>query len=301
MPAPAPVLSFGALEEQLGGLRWRRKRRDFDSCFYSVDSLDENFIVPGSPLPGYPHMKAVDVAPEQVGDVWNFIGTEYKGFKDPAETWRLFGKVKNSPSEGFDNLTVTIGTKEPGHARFARGANCPTSGDTPTTMPYMWIVDRTDEETDICNEAGEALYEVLNLNLRGLLGYKPYVRRVTTSNNTLAPSDNFIMYDSMNALGEIISGNSSYGSQPHELSLAKILVTDSFVTTSTPPFGGIPGNVTPVDAPAWTTLSFSGVTNYRYYWPHGWRRANIQAEKIPGQSCWAWSVTYENQQQVLPS
>lgn len=302
MPAPAPTLSHGALEEQIGGLRWRLRPRDFDSCFMSIDSAQEDFVKPGSPLPNYPHMRAVDVQPEQVGDVWLFNNTEYKGFKNPAESWRLFARGKNSPSEGFDNLTIQIGTREPGHARFARGATAPMRGDAPPEFPHMWIMDSAEEETEITDANGDAMYSILNLQLRGLLGTKPYTRRVNTASQTLTPAGNWTIYATINALGETVDGLApGITDQPVEISLPKLTVTDSFVTISEPPFGGIPGNITPEDAPDFTFFLFTTYTGVRYYWPKNWRRAAINSEQLPGKSCWFWSVTYEFQQYVLPS
>lgn len=301
MPAPAQIITHGAREEQIGPLRWRLRARDFDSCFMSIDSQQEDYVKPGSPLPGYAHMRAVDVQPEQQGNDWIFNNTEYKGFKDPAETWRVFSQSKNSPSEGFDNISLMIGTREPAHARFARGATAPTKDDVPPEFAHMWIVDRTDDETDIVDMNGRALYSQLQLQLRGLLGPKPYTRRVSTGSQTMTPSGNWLMYDSINDAGEPVTGLLSYGSVPVEISLPKLVVTDSFVTLTEPPFAGIPGNVTPDDAPGFTLFVFTSYTGVRYYWPHGWRRASISSEQIPGKQCWFWSVSYEFQQYILPA
>jgi hypothetical protein len=72
------------------------------------------------------------------------------------------------------------------------------------------------------------------------------------------------------------------------------------VTLTEPPFGGIPGNLTPDDAPTFTDFDFWTTGSVRYHWPFGWRRASITAEKLPGVSVWFWSVVYEFQQKVLP-
>ena len=300
MALPPQTLSHGALEEQIGGLRWKLKPRDFDSCTYSVDSASEDFVVPGSALPSYPHMRAVDVSPEQVGDVWVFNGTEYRGFKSAAETWRKFSVSKASPSEGFDNMAMTIGTREPNHARFSRGATAPTKDDVPPEFPNMFIMDKTDEETDIADTNGSPFYHILNLQLRGLLGDKPFTRRVSCASQTMTPEGNWIIYSTYNEEGEVVTGLSAHGSVPVEISLAKLVVTDSFVTLTEPPFGGIPGNLTPDDAPAFTDFTFWTSGSVRYHWPFGWRRASITAEKLPGVSVWFWSVVYEYQQKILP-
>jgi hypothetical protein len=294
MPAPAQCLSYGALEEQIGGLRWRLRARDFDSCIYSVDSSDEDFVVPGSSLPGYVHMKATDVQPEQVGDVWVFNGTEYKGFKSPTEMWRKFAQTKASPSEGFDNIALTIGTRTPNDAIFARGATAPTADMVSPEFPNMFIMDKSEEDTDVDG------YKILNLQLRGLIGDKPYTRRVSCAAQTITPEGNWTIYSTYNEEGEVVTGLSAHGSVPVEVSLAKLVVTDSFVTLTEPPFGGIPGNLTPDDAPTFTDFDFWTTGSVRYHWPFGWRRASITAEKLPGVSVWFWSVVYEFQQKVLP-
>ena len=300
MPSPAQILTHGAREEQIGPLRWRLRRNDFDSCFMSIDSTNPAFVVPGSPLPDLPHMRAVDVQPEQQGDDWLFSNTEYKGFRDPQETWRIFARSRNSPSEGFDNISLVVGTREPGHARFSRGQTLPQKDDLPTPYPHMWIQDVVEEDTDIQNEAGVVMYSQLNLQLRGLLGPKPYTRRSQCASQTITPDVNWTMYDSINELGETINGWSAEGSRPAEISIAKLVLTDSFVTLTEPPFGGIPGNITPENAPDYTDLTFWTSGSYRYYWPFGWRRASLQSEQIPGRECWAWSVSYEFQQKILP-
>lgn len=300
MPLPAQTLSHGALEEQIGGLRWKLRQRDFDSCIYSVDSSNEDYVIPGSALPSYPHMRAVDVSPEQVGDVWVFNGTEYRGFKSASETWRKFSHTEASPSEGFDNITMAIGTREPNHARFKRGATAPTKDDVPAEFPNMFIMDVSKEETDICDTNGTPFYHVLNLQLRGLLGTKPYTRRVSGAAQTFSPDVNFTIYDTVNEEGETVNGFDEDGAQQVEISISRLVITDSFVTLTEPPFGGIPGNITPEDAPTYTDLDFWTTGSYRYHWPFGWRRAQINAEKLPGVSVWFWSVVYEFQQKILP-
>lgn len=304
MPVTPPaVLAHGAFGE-IGGLKWRLRPNDFDSLIYSCDSANENHIVPGSPCPveGLAHMRAVDVQPEQVGDAWVFSNTEFRGFKNPLETWRKFSRTKNSPSEGFDNISLTLGCRDASLAIFARGSTLPNKEGVPPEFPNMWIMDITEEDTEIQNEAGLCLYPQLGLQLRGLLGPKPYTRRYNGASQTFTPDGTWEMYDSINELGETINGwmELGEGAQLAELSLAKLVMTDSFVTLTEPPFGGIPGNVEPEDAPAYTDLTFWTTGDTRYHWPFGWRRASITSEKLPGKDCWAWSVTYEFQQMILP-
>jgi hypothetical protein len=289
MPLPPAVISFGAVEEQIGGLRWRLRRNDFDSCFYSVDSTNESFVIPGSALPGYPTMKAVDVAADQVGDVWVF-NNEYKGFKATDELWRLFQSSENSPSEGFDNISLSIATRIPEDPLFARGALSPLTGP----HPQMYIMDSAKESTDIPG------YTLLNLQLRGQIGSKPYTRRVNAAAQTFTTQGNWTNVNQVNELGEPLYGWPSEGAQPAEFSIPKLSVSDSFVTTTKPPFAGIPANVTPEDAPDFTEFVFYTYDGYRYHWPYGWRRANVTSEQLPGKSVWFVTITYEFQQKVLP-
>jgi hypothetical protein len=288
MAAPAPSISHGALEEQIGGLRWKLRRNDWDACSFSIDSTNSEFIVPGAAMPGYPNMKAVDVNPTQQGDEWLF-DVEYKGFKDPTETWRQFSRVDSSPSEGFDNVALVIGTKIPNDPFFARGSTLPDDDE----FPNMYIVDRSREVSDVAG------FSVLNLQLRGLLGEKPYTRRVTCNGRTVNTPGNWEMFDSTNNLSEDIDGWPGY-SMLTEFTLANIVVVDSFITTTLPPWAGIPGNVTPDDPPDVTVFSFTTSEPVRWHWPYGWRRVNVQSEQIPGKDLWFVSVTYDNQQLSLP-
>jgi len=289
MPLPPQVISFGALEEQIGGLRWRVRPNDFDSCFYSVDSTNEAFVSPGASMPGYPIMKAVDVAANQLGDVWVF-DAEYKGFKTASETWRLFQQSENTPSEGFDSISLSIATRTPDDPIFARGELSPLAG----AHSQMYIMDVAKEPTEIAG------YTLLALQLRGQIGSKPYTRRVNAAAQTFSPSVNWAMANQTNALGETVYGWPSEGSQPAELSIPKLVVSDSFVTITEPPFGGIPGNAIPADAPDFTEFTFWTTGGYRYHWPHGWRRASINSEQLPGKQVWFVTITYEAQQKILP-
>lgn len=287
MASPVPVISFGALEEQIGGLKFSLRGNDFDACSYSVDSLSDGFVECGDALPGYAKMKAVDVRQEQVGDVWLY-NAEYKGFKNPLESLRVFSRSESSPSEGFDNIVISIATTmDTTHPLLARGAGVPNDD----SYPYMFIVDRTKDVSEVAG------FNVMNLQLRGLLGDKPYTRRVNGNNITMNPEGNWTIYNTYNDLGELING--TLATVPTEFSLAKVTVVDSFVTTSTPPWAGIPGNFTPENAPEVTELSFSA-GSVLYHWPFGWRRANVSTEQIPGQDVWFISVTYEYQQKILP-
>jgi len=289
MPLPPSVINHGAFEEQIGGLRWRLRRNDFDSVFYSVDSPNESFITPGSAMPGYPQMKAVDVATTEMGAYWNFE-SEFKGFKRSDEMWRLFQESENSPSEGFDNIGLVIATRTPDDPIFKRGEVSPLAG----AHANMFIMDVSKESTDIAG------YTQLSLQLRGLIGSKPFTRRVNGAAQTFSPSVNWAMVDQTNALGETVYGWSGDGSQPAELSIPKLVVSDSFVSLTEPPFGGIPGNAIPVDAPDFTEFTFWTTGGYRYHWPHGWRRASINSEQLPGKQVWFVTITYEAQQKILP-
>lgn len=289
MPLPPAVISFGALEEQIGGLRWRLRRNDFDSCFHSIDSLNESFVVPGSSLPDYPTMKAVDVSADQLGDVWLF-NSEYKGFKATDELWRLFQSSENSPSEGFDNISLAIATRIPDDPMFARGSLSPLTGP----HPQMYIMDVSHESTDIPG------YTLLNLQLRGQIGNKPYTRRVNTATQTFSPSAPWSAVDQVNGNGDPVYGWASDGAQPAEFTIPRTTLTDSFVTITEPPFNGVPGNVLPENRPLLTEFTFWTSGGYRYHWPHGWRRAAISSEQLPGKDVWFVSITYEAQQKILP-
>lgn len=291
MAAPATTISFGALEEQIGGLKFSLRKNDFDSCSYSIDSASDGFVECGDALPGYAKMKAVDVRQEQVGDVWVY-NAEFKGFKNPLESLRVFNRSENSPSEGFDNVSLTIATTiDTEHPLFLRGSGIPNDD----SFPYMFIVDKGKEVSEVAG------FNILNLQLRGMLGNKPYTRRVNGNAVTISPppSDTWEIGTDTNERGETINGWPGY-SHPVEISLAKINVTDSFITTSTPPWDGIPGNITPENAPDFTQFDFFTYGPVRYHWPYGWRRANVTSEQIPGKELWFVSVTYEFQQQVLP-
>jgi hypothetical protein len=289
MPLPPQVISFGALEEQIGGLRWRLRPNDFDSCFYSVDSTNEAFVSPGAAMPGYPIMRAVDVAANQLGDVWVF-DAEYKGFKSAAETWRLFQSSENSPSEGFDNISMVIGTRTPDDPIFARGELSPLAGP----HPQMYIMDVAKEPTEIAG------YTMMNLQLRGQIGNKPYTRRINTATQTFSPSAPWTAADQINGNGDPIYGWTAEGAQPAEFTIPRTTLTDSFVTITEPPFNGIPGNVLPENRPLLTEFTFWTSGGYRYHWPYGWRRASISSEQLPGRNVWFVSITYEAQQKILP-
>lgn len=289
MASPVPVISFGALEEQIGGLKFSLRGNDFDACSYSVDSLSDGFVECGDALPGYAKMKAVDVRQEQVGDVWVYSG-EYKGFKNPLESLRVFSRSENSPSEGFDNVSLTVATTmNTDHPLLARGSGIPNDDK----FPFMFIVDRNKEVSEVAG------FNVLNLQLRGILGDKPMTRRVNGNNVTIKSGENWQMLNGYNARGEPINGWPGY-TVPTEFSINKTVVTDSFVTTTTPPWDGIPGNVTPANAPETTVFNFTTYGPVTYHWPFGWRRANVTSEQIPGKQLWFVSVTYEYQQQLLP-
>jgi hypothetical protein len=290
MASPAPVLSFGALEEQIGGLKFSLRKNDFDACSYSIDSASDGFVEVGDALPGYAKMKAVDVRQEQVGDVWVY-NSEFKGFKNPLETLRVFARSENSPSEGFDNVSLTIATTmDTTHPLLARGAGIPNDD----SFPYMFIVDRTKEVSEVAG------FNILNLQLRGMLGDKPMTRRVNGNQVTIQPSVSWEMANQTNAIGETVTGWPGFSYPNTEFTIPKITVVDSFITTTTPPWGGIPGNFTPEDAPTLTDFVFWTSGAVRYNWPFGWRRANVTSEQIPGKDLWFVSVTYEYQHKILP-
>jgi len=290
MAAPATTISFGALEEQIGGLKFSLRKNDFDTCSYAIDSASDGFVECGNALPGYAKMKAVDVRQEQVGDVWVY-SAEYKGFKNPLESLRVFARSENSPSEGFDNVSLTIATTmDTEHPLLARGSGIPNDDN----FPHMYIVDLSKDVSEVDG------FSILNLQLRGMLGDKPMTRRVNGNQVTIQPSVNWEMADQVNEIGETILGWPGFSYPNTEFTIPKITVVDSFITMTTPPWGGIPGNFTPADAPDLTDFVFWTSGAVRYNWPFGWRRANVTSEQIPGKDLWFVSVTYEYQHKILP-
>jgi hypothetical protein len=88
---------------------------------------------------------------------------------------------------------------------------------------------------------------------------------------------------------------------PSQFSLPKIVVQDSYVSTTPPNTFAIPGMLTPPNPPPIQNFYWQdSMDRIVFNWPWGWKLAGIDADNIPGSSIWATTYTYEFQWSVLP-
>ena len=84
-----------------------------------------------------------------------------------------------------------------------------------------------------------------------------------------------------------------------EFDLPQISVTDTMVSTYSPPTWLVPGYWVPEDAPAINILT-PDCERYTYHCPSGWKAISVQSEQIPGKPLWLLSITWGYQAVKTP-
>jgi hypothetical protein len=233
-------------------------------------STDEDLYSPGEAMPSYTNVKIREVqCSSEKGDYrYRLAGV---GLAETKGTRQEDGYPKITLNlDGFDEATDSYITTNEGLIE---------RGDALDGFSNMYCVSVSIEQIH------EDFFKVQGRYI-GLIGSKPYKRRITVNGNTINPA---------NPVKVSLDGGWSTPAKA-QLQIPNIVLVDSYVQVGGPPTDAIPGNATPPDAPDVKDLSWTGeVTKI---WPHGWVLSSIDGEFIAGTEIWAGSYTYSY---VFPS
>ena len=175
----------------------------------------------------------------------------------------------NDDAEGWDTITDKWFTSNRNY--FTRGQ----AGSFGGTMICM----RVQRQQILSN-----VWEVTG-TFTGILSNKPPSRSVTCNGQTFS-GDFYVNLE---------SGWSNI--RKSQIDLPKILVTDTYYTTSRPNTAAVPGTQTPPNAPNIRVLSFSG--QVIAHWPNGWS-LTVAYRQLPGVSLYEVDYIYEYKLKFTP-
>lgn len=280
-----PFIEFGTRTMPTGPERLTTRHRGIDVWTQNWQTADPNAFQLGKPPPNHPHMRLTEAEREEDGPVWQWrLNAEGIAGKGPDKTLKL---VTDEPEEGWDGGMWEVLTRQPGAARFARGASLPGYAN-------LFVTDRQKEEV------GDGLWWMALTTKGAIDAAKTRKRRVDTNEIKVRPSDPNLTTPETQTNGAGFALNANAGTyQNMEVSFANIVVRDTFFKTEKPDTDGIPGNVTPDDAPEVWEFTWSAATVVAN-WPYQWCLANIQAEQLLNKNLWMVTYVYEYRPRFMP-
>lgn len=183
--------------------------------------------------------------------------------------------------------------------------NITSDGTAATVTPFLYEKEFLFITARVDHPHRARDFHVLTLQLKGLIGSKPWKRRISTSAQTVSTkvtgalsltADKYIGYPPVDT-----GTDASLTGTDLELEydLPGVSITDTLVTTTAPPTDLIGQFWSPTDPPS--TGGFTIFADaYRYHVPFGWKCTNLQSEQIPGQQIWLVSVTWAYQRGSSP-
>jgi hypothetical protein len=261
---------FGATSFSMPGARFQRRLDGLDSGTLEWFSPSLEAFNPGDAPPGYPGLVIQEVEIEE----------ECEGRY--VHRLQCLGVLGSKPNRKLkSSFRRTLDTFDEGSEEWiALGSGLIALGSSPSGHASMHCVDVTEE-------ALESGYFRISASFRGLLGEKPYKRRIAVNEQILSPGDPVYL----NVPGGWQDLRKS------QFSFPKVVVMDTYVTTQHPNTAAIPGMMAPPDAPPIQNLYYEG-TNVVFHWPWNWKLASIDADNVS--SVWATTYTYEFVWPVLP-
>lgn len=261
MPAPAQRIAHGSLGSPV--LTAERLKR-------TLHGMDEGELVfmcdraevyqPGGAAPGYPGLRILDVEERKVaGDV--------------EATLRVRGlKSGNSRQVAFSWAEDPVGWDEASETRIVETGTAFTWGEVlhATDYPSMRLMGVGDEEQL------DGRWATRRLVWRGIKKAGLVDRQITVNENVMSPEDPIVV------LTPLEGGWTSPSTAT--VSLPRIVVTDTYKSTTAPDTTLIPG---PLDStaiaarslPDVKTFSLSG-SELRRQWPNGWKWASLDPQEL---------------------
>lgn len=238
-----------------------------------------------------------------VGGFFLVASAPYCVANSTADDFQLAGEPGGTVIAFSTNITS---------ATLQAGTACTFTTDGSATLhpiqlgfEMCWITERRKRKARALG------YWELDVQLKGLKleegDSKPFKRRINTSGQTVSD-------DSYNG---VTLSTQVYGFPPvpigtfnfappvlgtpvaAEFDLPQISVTDTMVSTYSPPTRLVPGYWVPENAPAIFILTPDS-SEYTYHCPSGWKVLSVQSEQIPGKPLWLLSITWGYQAAKTP-
>lgn len=259
-------------------------------------TADANHFKIGDAPPGWPNMRIVTIDPntEVVGAAYE-VKLDCEGIADDSD-FIMTGLVENETEEGFDELAVTIFTREKNDPRWLKGGRLTNeAGQVLVGYENMYIAARNPQQHRAKG------YWAIGLTLKGLLKAKAYKRRIqgasVSSSSVTDPAS--VTYINEPNYGStyppVYLGTSTtvtfLENTNVEYEAGSVSLTDSWVCIGTPPTDKIGQCWSPPSPPDVSYSVWPG-QNYKYFFPIGWMCNSMPGEQIPGTNIWFLSSTF---------
>jgi hypothetical protein len=266
------IIKHGSAAPLLLEKNIRQQRDGLDGGTLKYLTPGEFDFRPGVPPPGYPGLEIDDVSTDTEGE--DYIHTlSCFGILGPRTSRREKGFPKRRKTlEGWDEASDSWIVKSSALDDFEPGSAM-------VGNPTMFCVEAPDEPL-------HGGYYRITPTYRGLLWSKPVKRVITSNGQVVSPSVPIVVdlpggwEDPRNA----------------QVSLPRVVCTDSYVTNSAAPTDAIPGNATPVNAPDVQVISVFGA-EVVYQWPYGWRLESVSSDELGETGYRLLTLVYEYQYQ----
>jgi hypothetical protein len=258
------VISHGA-EVVLMESRTRTSVTALDDVVLTYCVPRRGMFVKGGTPEGFPGLRITDLDEREDGG--DIIATVYAGGL-VGETTRRIGEDWRLSIEGWDECLVTVVALDT--ASFTLGSAL--SGSASMFLVEVGKRKRMDGR-----------WSQYSLVYQGIKDTKLTQRSITVNEDIYAPSDPIIV-DLPNGWDE---------AAPGEVSMPRVVVTDTITTSTAPNTAAIPGNATPPDAPTIQSLSIFG-PNLRRVWPNEWKIASMDSRELyKGAGVYILTISYE--------
>lgn len=256
------------------------------TCLWQTESRD-SFAAGGAP-PDWQHMRIEeDEITEEIPGEAYVHRLQCNGLLSAKD--KIERSKTSQPEEGWDTAEVEVLTVTP--EIYQVGAAHPD-------IATLYLAEAPRE-----NINGH-VYRV-SLGYKGIIpidGQTKVLKRRITVNGQPMNFPNAIALNTVDFVDEDGVFNGWSSNLYSAMDTSHIVVTDTFLSTEAPPTDKIPGCKTPPDAPAIHIIgigSFS-VDQLLFHWPHGWKLAAINSERLLDKSCWLTTLTYEYQPPITP-
>lgn len=281
-----------------------RRAREVHTLSAMWQTPSANYFKVGDAPPFAPSMRIilVDEEPEIEGAAYE-VRLDCEGILDADKDHIELDYSYQTPEEGWDELRLRVYTATPDDPRWAKGARLMNeAGQVYTNMGNMYITSRS------AKAARAKGYWELDLTVKGVLGTKPYKRRlqgaVTSSDVQYASGTETVLTAPLYGgyPPTLLEGEASLSSGLAlnvEFEAATLSLTDSWLSATPPPTEYIGTFWTPPSPPDVTIWSLPA-DGYKWFFPWGWKCTSMPCENLAGTGLWLISSTFVYQTPTIP-
>lgn len=275
MAAPDKVLLQG-LRPTLGPLKFRKSVTGPDECSFTAhDCPAIDTYTLGTKVPGYDTMRVVETDPQVVPGSLFDIPCRARGLL--SGTSRVISRRIGRDAFGWDTLQE--------RRMETKSTPVPRHDSVHPSHPKMFhLSGGEDEFLDLGD--GTSNWVLRDRSYRGMIAdsRKLISRKVSVNGDTVTPSDPIVVSlpDGWNT------------ARKGQVSMPRIVVNDSTLTTKNPPTGDVPSSH--YDPPSAPNIKFLNPTGSALtsVWPHHWTIPSVAYEELfLGAGVYLQTLTYE--------